>query len=83
MVRRGWCRTNINRRMDRVKRVFRWAASQELVPVTVYQALRTLAGLQKGRTTARESDPVAPVPRDHVTATLPFLTAHLRAMIEL
>ena len=32
-----------------------------LVPATTYQALRTLTGLRKGRTEARESEPVKPV----------------------
>jgi integrase len=83
MVGLGWCRSLINRRVDRVKRAFEWAASEELVPVTTYQALRTLAGLRKGRTEARESEPVTPVDPAHVAATLPLLTPHLRAMVEL
>lgn len=83
MVGAGWCRTLVNRRMDRIKRAFKWATSQELIPVTTYEALRTLTGLQKGRTAARESDPVKPVAVSHVTATLPHLTPHLRAMAEL
>jgi hypothetical protein len=53
-----------------VKRVFKWAAAEEFVPITVYQALRTLAGLRKGRTEARESEPVKPVDLAHVNATL-------------
>jgi integrase len=83
MIDRQWCRTLINRRMDRVKRVFRWAASEELVPVAVYQSLRTLAGLRKGRTDARESEPVTPVDPTQVDAVLPFLNRHLRCMVEL
>jgi integrase len=83
LIDAGLCRTLINRRMDRVKRVFKWATSQELVPVTVYQSLRTLAGLQKGRTAARESERVEPVDPAHVDATLPYLTPHLRTMVEL
>ena len=61
MVNAGLCRTLVNRRTDRVKRVFRWAAAEELVPVAVYESLRTLAGLRRGRTEARETDPVKPV----------------------
>jgi integrase len=83
MIGLQWCRTLINRRIDRVKRVFKWATSEELVPVTVYQALRTLTGLQKGRTTARESEPVKPVDPAHVAATLPRLNRHVRAMVQL
>jgi integrase len=77
------CRNLINKRIDRVKRVFKWAASEELVPVSVYESLRTLAGLRRGRTDARESKPVKPVEPGHVTATLPHLNPHVRAMVEL
>jgi integrase len=83
MIATGWCRTLINRRVDRIKRMFRWAAAEELVPVTVYQSLRTVPGLQKGRTAAREKEPVKPVDPAHVTAVLPHLSRHTRAMIEL
>jgi integrase len=83
MIDAGLCRKLINRRIDRVKRVFKWAASKELVPAAAYQALRTLAGLRAGRTEARESKPVRPVDPAHVAATLPFLNRHLRAMVEL
>jgi len=83
MVAAGWCRTLVNRRMDRIKRAFKWATSQELVPVGVYESLRTLAGLQRGRTDARESEQVKPVAVADVLATLPHLGAHLRAMVEL
>jgi integrase len=82
MISADWCRTLINQRVNRVRRVFRWATSQELVPVTVHQALRTLAGLQKGRTTVRESKPVKPVDPAHVVAVLPHLSRHVRAMVE-
>ena len=83
MISAGLCRTLVNKRIDRVKRVFKWAASEELIPVTVYQSLRTLAGLRAGRTEARESEPVKPVDSAHVTATLPHLGRHARTMVEL
>jgi integrase len=83
MVRADWCRTLVNRRAGRVVRAFKWGVAQELVPVTVFEALRTVPGLQKGRTAARESDPVKPVPAAHVAATLPRLNRHVRAMVEL
>ena len=52
MVKAKLCRKIINQRTDRIKRMYKWAASEELVTVTVYQALRTLAGLRRGRTEA-------------------------------
>jgi hypothetical protein len=61
MVRKGWCRKLVNQRVGRVRRVFKWAASEQLVPVAVYQSLTTVAGLQKGRTAAAERAPVLPV----------------------
>lgn len=83
MIRAGWCRTLINRRTERVKRLFRWGASQELVPVAVYQGLRTVPGLRAGRTAAPESRKIVPVPLDHYTATLPRLPRIPRTMAEL
>ncbi len=83
MIDANWCRTLINRRMERIKRAFKWAASHELVPVSVHQGLSTLTGLRKGRTEARESAPVKPVDPTHVAAVLPYLTSQTRTMIEL
>jgi len=85
-VRQKWlaadlARTTINARTNRVRRVFKWAASEELVPVATHQALATVAGLAKGRTAVRESEPVLPVIDLHVAATLPFLQPTLRAMV--
>ncbi|MBP3957173.1 site-specific integrase [Gemmata sp. G18] len=78
----GWARGFINQRVGRVRRVFKWAASEELVPATVYHALATVAGLQRGRSAARESEPVGPVAGAVVDATLPFLNRHVRGLIE-
>lgn len=83
VVARGWCRTLVNRRLDRVKRSFEWAAARQLVDVTVYAALRTVEGLKKGRTDARESRLVAPADPARVAAVLPALNPHVRAMVEL
>jgi integrase len=77
------CRTLINRRIDAVKRAFKWATSEELVPVSVYESLRTLVGLRRGRTNAREAEPVGPVDDATVDATLPHLPPHVRAIVEL
>ena len=83
MIDTGLCRGLVNRRTDRVKRVFKWAVAEELVPVATYEALRALAGLRQGRTEARESEPVKPVADDVVKATLSHLPPHVRGIIEL
>src|SRR5262249_24538118 len=82
MIDAGWTRKLVNQRVGRVRRVFKWAASEELIPAAVYQSLATVTGLQAGRTEARETDPVEPVAEEHVRATLPFLQPGLRAMVQ-
>lgn len=83
MIGLGWCRTLINHNIDRIRRAMKWAASEELIPVETYQALRTLAGLRRGRTEVKESQPVKPVADNVVKATLPYLPHHVRVMVEL
>jgi integrase len=82
MIDAGWNRKLVNQRVGRVRRVFAWAASEELLPVTAHQALATVKGLQAGRTKAKELPPVGPVAGEHVRATLPFLRPAVRAMVE-
>ena len=82
MMDTGWSRKLINQRVGRVWRVFRWAVENELVPVAVLQALIAVQGLQAGRSSARETDPVMPVEEGHVLATLPFLRPAVRAMVQ-
>ncbi len=83
MIDRGWCRTVINKNISRIRRLFKWAASQELVPQWLPHGLACVQGLQRGRTTAREMEPVTPVPATVVDALLPTLVPTLRAMVEL
>lgn len=82
MIDQGWNRKLVNQRVGRVRRAFRWAVENELVPAAVLQALKAVAGLQAGRTSAREPDPVLPVADADVRATLPFLGPVVRGMVE-
>lgn len=81
MIDLKWSRKLINQRVGRVRRAVKWAASEELVPAGVYHGLTTVSGLQLGRTDARETDPVLPVPEADVRATLPFLPPTVAAMV--
>lgn len=83
MLDQDWSRKTVNNRVDRIKRAFRWAVAEELVPPSVYEAMRTVPGLRAGRTRARETDPVKPVPRALVDAVLPYLAPPVVAMVEL
>jgi integrase len=83
LISLGWCRSHLNRQVSRIKSVFRWAVENEMVPPSVHHGLSAVRGLQKGRTTAAESDPVRPVPEDHVRAIQPFVSKQVWAMIQL
>jgi integrase len=73
MIRADWTRRNINKQIQRIVRMFAWGVSQEVVKPDVAQALREVKGLHKGRTTARETQPVLPVEDSMVNATLEHL----------
>jgi integrase len=66
-------RTTINAKVKAIWRIFKWAASEELLDVTVYQKLKTVQLLQMGRTIARESVSVKPVSNDVFEQTLKHL----------
>jgi hypothetical protein len=44
----------INQRINRIKRAFRWAVEEELVPSSVLHGLRAVGGLRFGRTNAEK-----------------------------
>jgi integrase len=83
MVEADWSRCVINQRIGRIRRMFRWGVSEGLVPVTVSQALGTVAGLSRGRSGAREMEPVKPVPEAFIDAVRPYASRHVWAMVEL
>ena len=83
MIESDLARGVINNRVGRVKRFFKWAVSEEHVPSSVYEGLRTVEGLRKNRSRAKETDKVAPAPVDDVTGLLPFLPPPVRAMVEI
>jgi integrase len=81
MIECDWSRTYINSQVDKIRRMFRWAASEELLPSSVYNDLRTVPGLRFGKTEARETKKVRPVAMAHVEATLPFMPRVVQAMV--
>lgn len=83
MIERGGCRANINKQTSRIKRVFKWAVSEELVPGQVYHALQAVGGLRRGRCDARESDPIRPVPQEHVDAIQPHVSRQVWTIVQL
>lgn len=82
MISFGWTRKAINSRIDRIKRMFRWSTENEILEAGVYEAIRSVTGLRKDRSEAKESTPIGPVPEEHVLAVLPIVPAPVRGLIE-
>lgn len=82
-LKAGQKRLTVNQNVGRIKRMMRWAVEHELVGPSAAHALDAVRGLRRGRSEAPESEPVKPVPDEHVDAVLPHLSAAVRAMVEL
>ena len=83
MIDSGLARGTINQRVGRIVRMFKWAASEELVPASIFHGLKTLSGLSRGRSEARETNPIRPVPEDRVEAIQGHVARQVWAMIQL
>lgn len=53
----------VNQRVGIIRRAFRWAEGEGLVPEGKYEHLRSLSNLKSGRSEARDTDPVEAPPR--------------------
>lgn len=82
-IKRGLCRSTVNKHVGTIKRVFKWGTENELVPAMVFHALQAVGGLRRGRSAARESIPVKPVPEVYVEAVLAHVSAQVEAMVRL
>jgi integrase len=83
LIESGLSRGVINQRINTIRRMFKWAASEELIPLYVYQALKTVDGLKRGRSKAKETEPTRPANEANVRAVLPHALPTVAAMIEL
>jgi len=83
MIGSGLSRGVVNHHISRLKRIFRWGVENELVPPSVYHGLQAVRGLPRGRSDARETEPVTPVPEEHVEAIRLHCSPTVWAMIQL
>ncbi len=82
-INAGFSRTHVNQQAGIIKRLFKWAGENELVSPSVFHGLQTVSGLRRGRSEAREPEPVRPVPPDHVEAIEPHVAPQVWAMVQL
>lgn len=80
---RPWSRKYINAQVKQLRHLFKWAASHELVPASVHQALCTVEPLRRGRSAAPETPRVQPVPDWLLEQVRPHLPAIIRALVDL
>jgi integrase len=83
MIEKDWCRSHINKQVDRIKRMFKSATENEMVPGTVYEALRCVTGLRRGRSEAREGRKVTPISDADIAATIKQLPKVVADMVQL
>jgi integrase len=83
MIDKGLSRGVVNRRVGRIKRMFKWAVVEELVPSSTFHGLQAVTGLCYGRTDARETEPIKPVPKEWVDAILPYVSPQVAAMVQI
>ena len=83
MIDAGWSRKHINKQVLRIRRMFKWSAEQEFIPGSIVENLKCLAGLKYGRSEARETGDVQPVPLETVEKTLEHLPKIIADLVRL
>jgi len=81
MIDSGLSRSTINARINRVRRVWKWAASERLVPTATHADLMTIEPLRRNRTTAPEAPGIGAVALADVEAALPHMPRAVAAMV--
>lgn len=82
MIEQGWSRNHVNKQVNRIVRMFKWAVAEEMLDASVVANLAMVPGLRKGKTKARETERREPVEWPVVLEVMPHLTPMLRAMVE-
>lgn len=83
MVNAGWSRSFINRQMKRLRSIFKWGVSWELVPQTLMDSLRTVSSLKPGTSDAPESKPRRAIPEADLQAVRALLCERHRDLVDL
>jgi integrase len=83
LIESGLCRNEVNKRVGKIVRAFKWGVGEEMIPSSVHHGLKAVMGLRRGQANVRESEPVKPVPEAFVDAIQPFVSRQVWAMVEL
>ena len=80
---RKYARRQVNSLVGCIVRAFRWACANELIPGSVLEGLRSVEGLRAGRTEARETPAVLPVPEDDIPPIRPLVLPVVWDLVQL
>lgn len=82
MIERNLARSTINARVRRIRQVWRWGVSMGWIPPDTLARLDAIQGLRRGRSQARETEPVHPVPLEVIARTLAVCPSTVSAMAQ-
>jgi len=66
-----------------IKRAFKWLGAHEVVSASVWEDLKSVTGLRRGRGEARDTDPVEPVSIEAVNAIEAHVSPQVWALVRL
>ena len=81
-VGNGWSRGYVNDHVARLKRMYKWATSEEMVPTDVYHSLCSIDSLRAGKCKAHDNIPIGPVSDADVETTLAYLPEQVAVMVQ-
>lgn len=77
------CRDFINKSMERIRRIFKYAVENELVPASVLVGLQTVRALEAGRSDAPDYVPRSALPQDQIDAVKKKVNQRTEDMMDL
>jgi integrase len=83
MIKQKLSRRLINQRVNRVRRMFKWAVENAYLNPAVLQGLQAVSPLKRGRCEAPDTDPVRPLPEDVLEKTIEHMSPEVAAMARL
>lgn len=83
MVEAGWAMKTIRTRMSIIRRAFKWATANELVPPSTAHGLAVAPGLRRGRTSAPPPRIVRPIGEASIDAIKPYVSRQVWGLVQL
>ena len=81
VLSRRFCRGIVNSYTRRIVSIFAWGVENDMVPETIWRALKSVKSLPKGSPGTFDNPEREPVPDEVIRRTLPFMPPTLRAMV--